>query len=453
MIIRPAAGPLRGTVRVPGDKSISHRSLMLGALARGTTRVRGLLHSADCRSTAACLSRLGVRIENDPSETLVFGRGLHGLAAPSGPLDCGNSATAMRLLTGLLAGQSFSSVLTGDASLRRRPMGRVIRPLSQMGARIAGVTGEAWMAGGAGEIGRTASAGQAGGGPLITAPLTVTGSRLHGADLTIPVASAQVWSALLLAALYADGPTRVTGPAPTRDHTERMLRAFGADLAADGLTVSVRPAQELEAQDIEVPGDLSSAAYWIAAGLLVPGSELFLPGVGVNPTRDGFLRAAARMGASVRRENERMAGSEPVADLTVTASELHGTVIEGNEIASLIDELPLLAVLAARADGVTVIRGASELRVKESDRLAATAAALRAMGARVEELPDGLRIPGPQSLAGGIVETLADHRIAMSFAVAALTASDETDLRGASCVDVSYPAFFDDLTSIRSDGC
>lgn len=418
-----SARALKGEILVPGDKSISHRGVMLGALAKGTTRLTHFLASADCLSTIACFRKMGVEIERAGSEVRVHGRGLLGLKAPETALDCGNSGTTMRLLTGLLSAQPFASTLTGDASLQKRPMKRVIDPLSAMGAKIFGQNG--------------------------CAPLSITGSPLTGVVWRSPVASAQVKSALLLAGLYADGPTSVTEPVCSRDHSERMLSAFGADLAVKKNTVTIRPVKELYAQEIPIPGDISSAAYFLAAAALVPGSEILLKNVGVNPTRDGIIRVMRGMGADLTLLNEKKDGPEPTADLLIRASALRGTVIEGNLIPTLIDELPVLAVLACFAGGETIIRDAAELKVKESDRIRTVAENLTRMGADVTETEDGMIIRGGRPLTGAMIECQEDHRIAMSFAVAALAARGETRLNGASCVRISYPAFFEDLARLQ----
>ncbi len=435
---------LKGEIRVPGDKSISHRAVMFGALAKGTTRITGFLNSADCRSTIDCFRRLGIRIEGD---LLIHGRGLHGLSpqetgtSPENAvlLDTGNSGTTTRLISGILAGQPFSSILSGDASLNTRPMKRIMTPLTQMGADISSMNGDDC----APLLIRPAAGPDAG---KISHPL-------HGIHYQSPVASAQVKSAVLLAGLYADGETSVTEPALSRNHTELMLRSFGADIDSkvheDGTaTATIRPCKELYAQEIEVPGDISSAAYFLAAGLLVPGSELLVKNVGINPTRAGFLKVCEAMGADLTLENERTGGGEPQADILVRTSTLSGTVIEGDLIPTLIDELPILAVMAACADGTTIIRDAAELKVKESDRIAATTSALTAMGAKVTPTDDGMIIEGGRPLHGADIRTEKDHRIAMSFAIAGLIADGETRIRDSECVDISYPTFFETLETL-----
>lgn len=430
-IIRPAGRPFNGEITVPGDKSISHRAVMFGAIAKGTTRIRNFLMGADCLSTIDCFRRLGVQIDVEAAlgQVTVHGRGLRGLKGQQEPaasivLDTGNSGTTTRLVSGILAGQDFPSLLSGDASLNTRPMKRIMEPLSQMGARIRSVKGNG------------------------CAPLAIEPGQLHGIHYTTKVASAQVKSAILLAGLYADSPTSVTEPALSRNHTELMLKGFGADVSSiineDGTaTASIRPCRELFAQDIVVPGDISSAAYFIAAALLVPGSSLLIKNVGINPTRAGFLSVCRDMGGDITLLNERQAGGEPSADLLVKHSSLHSVTIEGGLIPTLIDELPMAAVLAAFADGTTVIRDAAELKVKESDRIATVTANLRAMGCDVTPTDDGMIIRGGKSLHGAVLDSYLDHRVAMSFAVAGLAASGETRIRDANCVDISFPGFYD----------
>lgn len=416
---------LRGTITVPGDKSISHRAVMFGALAEGTTKVTGFLQGADCLSTIDCFRRLGISIENTPEEIIIHGKGLYGLTAPSGFLDVGNSGTTMRLLSGILSGQFFVSTLTGDASIQSRPMKRIIEPLSLMGADIKSVHGND------------------------CAPLTIAGDRLHSISYTSKVASAQVKSAILLAGLYADGVTSVTEPVRSRNHTELMLSAFGAAIHTKGTTASITPGDELYAQEITVPGDISSAAYFIAAGLLVPDSELLIQNVGINPTRDGMLKVCRQMGGNITLLQERIQSGEPVADLLVKSSDLKGTVIEGDLIPTLIDELPVLAVLACMAEGTTIIRDAAELKVKESDRIAVMTEHLKAMGADVTPTEDGMIIRGGKPLHGAVIDSHQDHRIAMSFAVASLIADGETNILDDACVNISYPGFYADLEALK----
>lgn len=411
--------PLHGTLDVPGDKSVSHRAVMLASLADGTSRITGFLEGEDTRATASVFSRMAVRIETPaPGERIVHGVGIDGLRAADVPLDCGNAGTAMRLLAGLLAGQGFDSVLAGDASLSRRPMGRVIDPLAAMGARIDSDAGRA--------------------------PLRIHGgSALHGIDYATPVASAQVKSALLLAGLYADGTTTVREPHPTRDYTERMLRAFGyAVEIADG-AVSLRGGGRLRAADVAVPADFSSAAFFIVAATLVPGSEVTLRRVGVHPRRTGLLRALEAMGADIEvRSLVDDAGGEPVADLVARHAPLRGIELPREWVADMIDEFPAFCVAAACAQGSTTIRGAAELRVKESDRIAAMAKGLRQLGIAVEEAPDGAVIQGGRLHAGDVrIDSHGDHRIAMAFAVAAQLADGPVHIRDVANVATSFPGF------------
>jgi len=423
---------LSGEITVPGDKSISHRAVMFGSLAKGDTLVRGFLGSADCLSTMDCFQRLGVSIERDPQgpgTLLIHGAGMHGLTAQGDEiccLDTGNSGTTTRIMSGILAPQPFASLLSGDDSVNSRPMKRVMDPLSQMGADITSVRGNG------------------------CAPLLIKGRPLTGITYHSPVASAQVKSAILCAGLYAEGPTAVYEPAKSRDHTERMLRAFGADIEElDGFGVRIHPAEELRSPgQITVPGDISSAAYYIAAASIVPGSEVLIRGVGINPTRDGILRAAKAMGADITEVSRDDSGAEPIADLLVRTAPLHGTVIEGGIIPTMIDELPAVCVMAAAADGETIIRDAHELRVKESDRIEAMTNGLRAMGCAIIGTDDGFVIHGGTPLHGATIACHKDHRIAMSFAVASLIADGATVLDNESCVRISYPGFFDDLESL-----
>ncbi len=412
---RPA-GPLRGSLRVPGDKSVSHRALMLGALADGRSHIRGFLEGEDTRATAAVLARLGVRIETPAEgERLVHGVGLHGLRGSAQTLDCGNAGTGMRLLAGLLAGQAFDSTLVGDESLSKRPMRRVTEPLALMGARIDTPDG--------------------------LPPLQVRGGQpLHGIRYTLPVASAQVKSALLLAGLYAQGETEVIEPHPTRDYTERMLAAFGWPIVFSPGHAKLSGGHALRATDVEVPADFSSAAFFLVAASIVPGSELRLPAVGLNPRRTGLLQALRLMGADIRVEHERESGGEPVGDLLVRHAELRGIELPEALVPDMIDEFPALFIAAAVAKGRTVVRGAAELRVKESDRIASMANGLKALGARIEETPDGAIIDGG-ALSGGAIDSHGDHRIAMSFAVAGLVAGGEVAIADCANVATSFPGF------------
>jgi 3-phosphoshikimate 1-carboxyvinyltransferase len=412
---------LKGEVKIPGDKSISHRAVMLGALAKGTTKITDFLQGADCLSTMECFRRMGIQIQNTSREVLVHGQGLHGLAAPSDLLNVGNSGTTIRLLSGILAPQPFSATLTGDASIQKRPMKRVMEPLSQMGAKIESLSGNG------------------------CAPLRISGTPLKGIHYKTPVASAQVKSCILFAGMYADGATTVTEPVLSRDHSERMLEHFGARLTREGTAVTIQPEPQLAAREIPVPGDISSAAYFIAAAALVPHSEILIRNVGINPTRSGMLEVCRAMGADIQYLNERDDSGEPTADLLVRSSSLKGTVIEGAIIPALIDELPVLAVMAAFAKGETIIRNAEELKVKESDRIAVMVENLSAMGADITGTPDGMIIRGGPALHGAEIHTYKDHRIAMSFAVAALAAEGTTHIEDADCVNISYPDFYGDL--------
>ena len=413
--------PLTGEVTVPGDKSISHRGIMLGAIAKGTTSITNFLKGADCLSTIACFRKMGIEIEEKGKEILVHGKGLHGLQAPDGILDAGNSGTTTRLISGILAGQNFSCELTGDASIQKRPMKRIITPLSLMGANIESIRGND------------------------CAPLRIHGTSLKGIHYDSPVASAQVKSCILFAGMYADQKTSVTEPYLSRNHSELMLGSFGADIHTEGNTSVISPEPLLYGQEVAVPGDISSAAYFIAAALLIPSSELLIRNVGINPTRDGILRVCHKMGASIELLNKRIQCGEPVADLLVKHSPLKGTVIEGAIIPTLIDELPVIAVMAACAEGKTIIRDAQELKVKESNRLEILVHHLTAMRCDVTGTEDGMIIRGGRPLKGAVLESHLDHRIAMSFAVAGLVAEGETEILNADCVKISYPDFYRDL--------
>ena len=424
-----AMGALKGEVQIPGDKSISHRAVMLGSIARGATEISHFLSGADCLSTIHCFQKMGIEIEQSKDLVLVHGRGLRGLKAPRGILDTGNSGTTTRLICGILSGQNFSSVLSGDDSLNSRPMKRIMDPLNQMGARITSIQDNN------------------------CAPLRIEPGTLHGIRYVSPVASAQVKSSVLLAGLYADSPVSVTEPVLSRNHTELMLGSFGADISselhADGsATASVSPCAELYGQKIQVPGDISSAAYFIAAGLLVPGSRLLVKNVGINPTRAGFLEICRKMGADISYLNRQSQGGEETADLLVTPKPLTGTVIEGAVIPSLIDEIPILAVMAAFAEGTTVIRDAAELKVKETNRIQTVTENLLAMGAEIIPTEDGMIIHGTGALKGTQIQSHLDHRIAMAFSVAALAAEGTTTILDSQCVDISYPGFFAQLMDL-----
>lgn len=417
--------PLHGELTVPGDKSISHRSVMFGAISEGITEVTHFLKSADCLSTISCFRKMGITIEEEAQTLLIHGKGLHGLSAPSEVLDTGNSGTTTRLISGILAGQSFESHLIGDASICKRPMGRIMKPLQAMGADIASDRSND------------------------CAPLTIKGHPLKAIHYDSPVASAQVKSCVLLAGLYADGPVSVTEPALSRNHTELMLSSFGACVTSFGTTATILPDPHLTGQKVSVPGDISSAAYFICAALMVPGSEVLIRNVGINPTRDGILRVVRAMGADIEYRNIREQAGEKTADLLVRyTKDLHGTVIEGDLIPTLIDEIPVIAVLAATADGETVIRDAKELRVKESDRLTIMVDSLSAMGCDIEGTPDGMIIRGGRPMRGAQIDSHLDHRIAMSFAVASLVAEGTTAIQNAECVNISYPEFYRDFASL-----
>lgn len=422
-IVRPAER-IKGTLTLPGDKSISHRALLLGALAEGTTEITNLSPGQDVQSTSHCLSQLGVKITTKDNKTVVQGRGLYGFQYSDAPLDAGNSGTTMRLLSGILAAQSFPSIITGDASLRVRPMARIIEPLQRMGAKIESEPGG-------------------------LAPLRIQGCRqLRPIAYASPVASAQVKSCVLLAGLFSAGKTSVKEPSLSRDHTERMLPCFGVPLQSEGLEVGLTGPVQPKAASVDVPGDISSAAFFMVAAALLKGSEVVLTHTGTNPTRTGILRVLDAMGCSIAMNHLRIQNGEPRADVIVRGSRLRKTDIHGSMIPQVIDEIPILAVAATRAEGETTIRNARELRMKETDRIRAIVQNLRAMGAHVEELEDGLVIPGSQTLKGAVVSGFGDHRIAMAFAVAGLLANSETTIRDAECVDISFPGFFQILEGL-----
>ncbi len=416
------AKALKGEITVPGDKSISHRAVMFGALAQGTTEVEGFLPGADCLSTIDCFRRMDISIEEQGTDRLlIHGKGLHGLKKPADILDTGNSGTTTRLISGILSGQSFETTLTGDASIQKRPMGRIIEPLSLMGASIESLNGNG------------------------CAPLRIEGHPLHGIRYTTKVASAQVKSAILLAGLYGDCPTSVTEPALSRNHTELMLNSFGARVQVDGTTATIEPEPRLIGQKVLVPGDISSAAYFLAAGCITLDSELMIRNVGINPTRDGILRVCKMMGADVTILPIDSQTDELMADLLVKTSDLQGCIIEGELIPALIDEIPIIAVMACFAKGTTVIRDAAELKVKESNRIDVMVENLSAMGAHITATDDGMIIEGGYPLHSTVIDSHLDHRIAMSFAIAGLNADGETEILGAECVDISYPEFYEDL--------
>ena len=416
--------PLRGELEIPGDKSISHRAIMFGSLARGTTEVTHFLQGADCLSTISCFQKLGIEIENTSDKILIHGKGLHGLTAPTDILDCGNSGTTTRLISGILSGQNFTSSLTGDASIQKRPMKRIMEPLSKMGADITSIHKNN------------------------CAPLIIKGRSLKGIHYHPPIASAQVKSAILLAGLYAEGETQVTEPYVSRNHSEIMLSYFGANVKTENTTAILLPEPVLEGQKIAVPGDISSAAYFIAAGLLVPGSEILLKNVGINPTRDGILRVAKEMGGNIDLLNVNTGNGEPTADLLVKFSALKGITIGGEIIPTLIDEIPIIAIMAAFAKGTTVIKDAAELKVKESNRIQVMVDNLRAMGADIESTDDGMIIHGGKDLHSAVIDSHKDHRIAMSFAIASLLADGHMTILDKECVDISFPGFYADLNRL-----
>lgn len=411
---------LKGEIAPPPDKSVSHRSLIINSLAEGVARVSNFLTSADCLATLSCLKSLGVSIERNGSEVIITGRGIRGFQQPDGLLDARNSGTTMRLMTGLLASQPFTCTITGDESLRSRPMGRVIEPLNLMGAKIE-------------------SCGN-------RAPLTITGGSLHGIHYKLTVASAQVKSAILLAALTAEGQTVIEQPAPSRDHTERMLQAMGASVRIDDLNITlIGGGSPLKPLDMKIPGDISSAAFWMVAGVVHPHARIRLTNVGINPTRTGILEVLQSMNASIIIESQRLEGNEPVADLLIQSSKLRGIEIGGEVIPRLIDEIPAIAVAASQAEGTTVIRDAAELRVKESDRIHTTATELSRMGARIDEREDGMIIQGGTKLHGNRCNSHGDHRLAMTLAVAGLIAEGETVVDNSEAVEISYPEFWSEI--------
>ncbi len=423
MILKKVKG-LSGEITVPGDKSISHRSIMLGSLAKGTTEVTGFLQGADCLSTIACFSKMGVCIENKNDVVLIKGQGLHGLKKPDDTLDVGNSGTTTRLMSGILAAQNFACRVNGDASIQKRPMKRIMTPLEMMGADIKSEL----------ENG--------------CAPLLINGRKLKGIHYDSPVASAQVKSAILFAGLYADEETSVTEPAVSRNHTELMFDAYGVDIKVEGKTVTVKPADELFARKVEVPGDISSATYFIVAAAITPNSCVTVKNVGVNPTRDGIIKVCEMMGADIKVEVKSGDVVEPTADITVKTSNLKGCVVGGDIVPTLIDEIPAIAILACFAQGDTVIKDAQELKVKESNRIDVMVNNLKAMGADIEATDDGMIIHGGKTLHGAVIDSRLDHRVAMSFAVAALNADGETEITGSECVEISYPGFYEDINKL-----
>lgn len=415
---------LKGSVTIPGDKSISHRAIMLGALAEGMTEITNFLQGADCLSTINCFREMGISITNTKDTVLIKGKGLHGLSKPNTTLDVGNSGTTIRIISGILSGQNFEVTLTGDESIRKRPMKRIMEPLSQMGADISSLKGND------------------------CAPLHIKGTSLNGIHYRSKVASAQVKSSILLAGLYASDYTSVTEPYLSRNHTELMLKSFGGMVETLATTTTVSPNPTLKGQKIAVPGDISSAAYFIAAGLLVPNSEILIQNVGINPTRDGLIRVCKDMGGDITLLNTTTRGGEKTADILVRTSNLRGTTVEGALIPTLIDELPVVALLACFAEGKTIIKDAAELKVKESNRIDIMVHNLSAMNASIEATDDGMIITGGNPLSGAVIDSKLDHRIAMTFAIAGLLAEGTTKIEGFDCVKISYPNFYQDLTKL-----
>ncbi|MFQ6041013.1 MAG: 3-phosphoshikimate 1-carboxyvinyltransferase [Candidatus Poribacteria bacterium] len=428
IIVNPAES-IKGQISVPGDKSISHRAVMIGSLSEGVTRIGNFLMGEDCLNTLKAFRAMGIQAEiSCDGAVMIYGNGLGGLREPEDVIDIGNSGTSIRIMSGVLAGQPFYSVITGDSSIRRRPMGRITEPLKRMGAQIFGR--------GSGDL----------------APLTIIGGDLKPIYYKTPVASAQVKSSILMAGLFADGYTRIAEPAQSRDHTERMLSFFGAEVQSYGLIHQLKGLPRLKGREITVPGDISSAAYLLVAAAITPGSEILVKDVGINPTRAGILEALKQMGAKIQIENRQEVSGEPIADIRIRHSKLYGTTFKGDIIVRMIDEIPLVAVAATQAEGETVIRDAKELRVKETDRIAAMTQELRRMGCEVQPLEDGMVIAGNQTLRGAECESHGDHRIAMSVAVAALIADGETMISDIDCVETSFPGFWELLDSARSSG-
>lgn len=416
---------LKGEITVPGDKSISHRGVMFGAISQGLTELDGFLNGADCRSTISCFREMGIEIVHHNQSVKIYGKGLYGLCPPKKLLDVGNSGTTTRLMSGILAGQSFLSTINGDESIQSRPMNRIIKPLQEMGAHIVSLTNNG------------------------CAPLEIGGSALSPITYESPVASAQVKSCILLAGMYASGKTTVKEPVLSRNHTELMLSGFGATIESKNNTASIIGQPKLYGQHITIPGDISSAAYFIAAGCIVPNSTICIKNVNINPTRDGILKVAYAMGANIQLENQRLSSNELVADIIVSSSSLSATVIEGDIIPTLIDEIPVIAIMAACATGTTIIRDAKELKVKESNRIDTVVSNLKNMGADIEACEDGMIIHGGKPLHGANISTKKDHRIAMSFAIASLIAEGETILDDPNCVNISYPTFYETLSSLQ----
>lgn len=417
---------LKGEIKAPGDKSISHRAVMIGGISEGKTRITGFLTAEDTINSARAMLNLGVDIEGIGTESIIVnGKGISGLKEPENVLDLGNSGTGIRLLTGLLAGQSFFSVLTGDSSLRKRPMGRVIKPLKMMGADISGRENDT------------------------KAPVAIKGTKLKGIDYNSPISSAQVKSSLLLAGLYAEGETKITEPMKSRDHTERMLRYLGAEIKEKGLSVSIKGGQRLKGAELKIPGDISSAAFFMVAASVVEGSDVIIRDTGINSTRTGIIDVLKMMGADIEILNKRDFGLEPVADIRIRYSPLKGAVISGGLVPRAIDEFPILCVAGALAEGETTIRDAKELRVKESDRIAAMADGLRRMGVDIEEFDDGLRIAGRERLSGAVCKSYCDHRVAMAIIIAGLRADGETIIEDTEWINTSFPGFMEKLDLLK----
>lgn len=439
LTIKPPANKLKGDITVPGDKSISHRAIMLGSIAEGETVIHNFLNSADCIATAECFREMGIdiepRVKGQESSVHIIGKGLYGLKKPEKILDVGNSGTTMRLLSGILAGQDFDTTITGDSSIRKRPMKRIVDPLSKMGASVESQESRGKLVASKVELGQD-----------IFPPLKITGRHLHGIKYELPMASAQVKSAILLAGLYTNEETMVVEKTPSRDHTERMLAYFGLPLKRFGNEISIKGGVSFSGREIDVPGDISSVAYFLVAGLLVSGSELLIRNVGLNPTRTGILEVLHHMGADVEVLDEEILSGEPRGDLEIRKSKvesrkLEGIEIKGEIIPRIIDEIPIIAVFATQAEGDTVIKDAKELRAKESDRIKTISEALRLMGAKIDELPDGMIIHGKTKLHGATIDSRGDHRIAMSCAIAGLIAEGETVIQDRECIETSFPGF------------
>jgi 3-phosphoshikimate 1-carboxyvinyltransferase len=422
--VRQSKKPLHGEISVPGDKSIGHRAVIFGSIAHGSSRISNLSGGEDNQRTVQAFKDLGVKISTEGGTLYIEGKGWEGLTAPKNIIDCGNSGTTMRLLSGVLAGRPFTTILDGDQSLRRRPMQRIIEPLSRMGANLIGREGTG------------------------LAPLTINGGKLKGIEYLMPIASAQVKSAILLAGIQADGATIVEEPQNSRNHTELMIKGFGGEVALDGRRVSIKGGQTLRGNDVRIPGDISSAAFFLVAAALVPGSQVVGRRIGINPTRDGVIEILRRMGADIELLGVTTEAGEPVADLKVTGGRLKGVEIGAELVARTIDEYPILTIAAALAEGVTVIDGVKELRFKESDRISAMTEGLRRLGVEIEEREDGMTIRGRETLQGNKVRSFGDHRIAMSMAIAGLCADGGVEIDDAGCVDISFPAFFDLLDEI-----